>query len=32
MVYDVQEPNCDCLYFVMQGKLKVEAQVTITKQ
>ena len=32
MVYDVGEKNCDCLYFVLEGKLRVEAEVTITKQ
>jgi len=31
LVYDVDESNCDCLYFVLEGKLKVEAQVTITQ-
>ena len=25
LVYDVGEQNCDCLYFVLEGKLKVEA-------
>lgn len=31
-VYDVDEPNCDCLYFVYEGRLKVQAQVTVKKQ
>jgi len=32
IVYDVGEKNCDCLYFVFEGKLRVEAEVLITKQ
>jgi len=32
IVYDVGEKNCDCLYFVFEGKLRVEAEVSITKQ
>jgi hypothetical protein len=25
VVYDVGEQNCDCLYFVLEGRLRVEA-------
>lgn len=26
MIFDVDEPECDALYFVMAGKVKVEAK------
>ena len=31
VVYDVGDTNCDTLYFVWAGKLKVQAKVTITQ-
>ena len=32
VVYDYLEPNCDTLYFVVSGKLMVQAKVTIVKE
>ena len=32
IVYDVNDTNCDTLYFVWSGKLKVQARVTITQE
>ena len=32
IIYDVGERNCDTLYFVIQGRIKVQAKVTIEKQ
>ena len=26
VIFDVDEPECDALYFVMAGKVKVEAK------
>jgi len=31
VVYDVGDIECDTLYFVLQGKLKVETHVTISQ-
>ena len=32
VVYDVDETNCDTLYFVESGKLQVQAKVTVTQE
>lgn len=29
VIQEAYDPKCDHLYFVLQGKLKVEAQVTV---
>lgn len=30
VIYDCEEPDIDALYFVLAGKVKVEAKFTIT--
>ena len=32
VVYDVGETACDTLYFVEQGKLQVQAKITVTQE
>lgn len=32
VVYDVDDPNCDQLYFVLKGRLKMQAKVTVEQQ
>jgi CRP-like cAMP-binding protein len=32
VVYDVDDPNCDQLYFVLRGRLRVQAKVTVEQQ
>jgi len=30
-IYEVGDRDCDCLYFVMQGKVKVEAKFQVSQ-